>query len=229
MKLFGLYCGAVILAGAVLISQGMTQDNLVFFSADGPNAPLSITADPGVEQDVTADLVELAPASSGVDGLRAQYLEAARQRASLMDEQALRKALQLEEKKVAELRAQQALRQVEERLQQITSEYPETEAGRRAGRLLHQLQNPAVDRGFRSFDDFDSGPSDDVDRFSRDADDAEDDFAAPPAQGSRDRGAFFEEPGDDHNVPRPLNSDGTESEREEPERRDFDRDFNNDF
>lgn len=133
MKSFAVSVAVVSLTGLVLISQGVTEENLAFFPAGTQDDPDLFSFDEPQET------VEVAPADP-VESLREQYLEAARQRASLMDEAALRAAVESENSLVAELRAKQALQQVEQKLEQIIGEYPETAAGQRARRLLITLQ-----------------------------------------------------------------------------------------
>ena len=137
-----------------------------------------------------------------------------------MDADELREALELEEKKVAELRAQLALKQVEERLRQITTEYSETTAGRQARALLMSLQksNADVQRGqfdvrFGEKRSFDEGDADTRFRRSQDRLDPQ----PQPASDGLNSGAedsFF--PGDvDSATPSPSDADVN----------DFDNDF----
>ncbi len=135
MKSFCLYCFAALMAGAVLVSHGVTEE----------------TADPFgdvFDTDNANDAVVEVPAPrSEIDDLRAQYLEAAKQRAEMMGEDALREAVETEEKSVAELRAHQALKKVQQELERIGDEYSDTIAGQHAAVLLSQLQQ--LDRNGR--------------------------------------------------------------------------------
>ena len=154
MKSIGLCCGAALLAGCVLVSQGVSEDNLTFFAAD----------DLGTSQDTVVaapDTVTVDP-DDNLESLRKQYLEAAQQRAGLMDQVALQQALNAEKKAVAELRAKQQLQLVEQQLQQITNEYPQTAAGKKAKGLLMQLQ-----AGQGGFDEIDMFPRETGDNFRR--------------------------------------------------------------
>lgn len=216
MRSTGLLCCVVVLAGVVLISPGRTEENLQFFSADGQDSSRPEAAAGPVRYQAPQEVVELSPAASGVETLREQYLEAARQRASLMDEAALRRAIESEETQVAELRAQQSLQQVQQQLQQITDEYSKTVAGRRAQQLLNHLQSMEDDRDGRFFEETSNGSRfrDDPDnRFNRPSSDdrlVTDEFDS----GSRD-----DSDASRRTIPAPQDTDAPS----------FNREFNNDF
>ncbi len=208
MKSYVLPCSAALLAGTLLISQGVSEENLTFFAPqsedDGALAPL---------ESADVDVVELAP-TTDLRALREQYLDAARQRASLMDEAALREAIATESKMVDELRAQQALLKVEQQLQQISVEYAETAAGDRARRLLIRLEAtedrgplmPEPDDRFRDTDDFNRRHR--GDRFNR----SRSDYSA-----DRDEPDFLSDsPDDSSGVPETI-----------PESPDLESDFDN--
>jgi len=127
MKTLMLFCFAAFATTAVFVSRAQTDEV-------PSNAPLFLDA-----SGFSDDAVELQPARDDLNALRGQYLDAARQRSELMDEEALRKAIAGEEKSVAELHAQRSLDQVEQQLLQITNEFTATAAGRRAAALLEQL------------------------------------------------------------------------------------------
>ena len=135
MRALSLYCFATVFAVIVLVSHGVSDDQ-----DTSPNSLEFSTAG-----------VEVARPDDGIGDLRRQYLDAAKQRASLMDERALRQAIDAGGKMVAELRAQQAFNQAEQQLQQITREYPDTRAGRRAQKLLHALQGVDDDHFDQTF------------------------------------------------------------------------------
>lgn len=137
MKSFCLYCFVALMAGAILVSHGVTDET------PGP------FGDEVFDVDVASEaVVEVPVHRSEIDDLRAKYLEAAKQRAEMMDEEALRDAVETEEKSVAELRARQALMTVEQELGRIADEFTDTAAGQHAAILLRQLQQ--LDRNGRS-------------------------------------------------------------------------------
>jgi len=128
MKSFCLHCSAALIAGVALVAHGVTDETPDPFG-DAVGLP-----------DVSEAVVEVPAPQSDVEGLRAKYLEAARQRAEMMDEDALREAVETEEKSVTELRARQALRKVEQELERIGDEYSDTIAGRNAVVIFNELQ-----------------------------------------------------------------------------------------
>lgn len=135
MKAFGVCCFAALLMGIVLNSHGVSDDNLLFFANQESDSFRSNS-----EEESDAGLVEVAPQEEGLEALRRQYLEAAKERAGLMDAEALRQAIEAEQSTVAELQAQRALKQVEQQLEQISERYADTPGGRRARNLLSHLR-----------------------------------------------------------------------------------------
>lgn len=144
MKTFGVCCFAALLVGIVLNSHGVTDDNLTFFSPEDTQSSDPFgnkTDEPATVEFVEEiEIVEVAPREVGLEALRRQYLEAAKERAGLMDAEALRQAIEAEQSTVAELQAQRALKQVEQQLEQISERYADTLGGRRARNLLSQLR-----------------------------------------------------------------------------------------
>jgi|GEM_PF-2208106 len=130
MRSFCLYCLAALTAGAVLVSNGVTDETPDPFN------------DEVFDTDVVSErVVEVPGPRSELEDLRVKYLEAARQRAEIMDEAALREAVESEEKSVAELRARQALKKVEQELERIADEYSETTAGQQSVEVHKLLQS----------------------------------------------------------------------------------------
>ncbi len=153
MKLFYVYCFAALTAGVILVSRGVTDETVDPFG------------DAFGAEGASEGVVKVPAPRSDVEELRAKYLEAAKQRAEMMDEDALREAVESEEKSVAELRAHQAVKKVEQELERIADEYSDTAAGQHAVVVFNQLQHLNRNGRARPHDDFSDDHFDDDRRF----------------------------------------------------------------
>ncbi len=75
--------------------------------------------------------VDVGLPDGGEESLPQQYLEATKERASLMDEETPGQAIETEGKRGDGLRAQKGLRQIDQQLKEIVFEYAATTGGRR--------------------------------------------------------------------------------------------------
>ena len=133
LKTAGTFIGAAGIAGQLLVSQGRTEDGEIFESPvkqDLGSAPIPKDGFRAPEFAIAAEFVA---ADQGLEALRRQHLDVARQRA------VLRKVIETQTSAVVGLKAEEVLRGIVQLLLQLGSEYSTTTAGRMAQKMLHVL------------------------------------------------------------------------------------------
>ena len=112
---------------------------------------------------------------SPADSLRARYLQLAKEKAELMQEEALQQEIEQTERRIVELKAERRLNEAKQALETIAEEFPDSEAARTASRMLNaineesdilpvpetgsEFDQPADPSSFRPFDNTRELPS----------------------------------------------------------------------
>lgn len=136
-----LVCFVAVLAARAVMSQDETFDDQPAFIKQPPSSEQPLVSFP--EPNRPAERNE--DADSAADALRSQYLELARTKAELMDEETLAGEIAKTKSTISELKAQRRLREAREMLTSIVTEFPKSAAAAQASRML-EAENDAETR-----------------------------------------------------------------------------------